>query len=205
MPETVTLQGRHVRLEPLTVAHAPALAAAAAGDRSTYGWTTVPDGLDEATAYVEQALAMAGLGSHLPFAVVVDERVVGSTRYLDIQTWAGSDPATPDAVEIGSTWYSPDVQGTAVNPEAKLLLLRHAFDVWRVARVQLKTDARNTRSRAAIERLGARFEGILRNADSGKGHDGSATRTRDSAMYSIIDDEWPAVEAALQARLASHV
>ena len=119
----------------------------------------------------------------------VDGRVVGSTRFMDV---------TPEArgVEIGWTWYAPDVWGTQVNPEAKLLLMGHAFERWGAIRVYFKTDARNARSRAAILKLGAQFEGILRNHRIRP--DGSY---RDSAVYSVIDREWPDVRATLLARL----
>ncbi len=200
------LTGRHVVLEPLTLDHAAGLAAASGGERASFEWTSVPDGREAVERYIEDSLALAAVGEHIPFAVRrrADDTLIGSTRYLTIEYWSGpAAEAAPDSVEIGATWYAPSAQGTAVNPEAKLLLLTHAFDVWRVGRVQFKTDARNARSRAAIEKLGARFEGVLRNFQPGMGASGSARRARDSAMYSIIADEWPACRARLESRLTA--
>ena len=125
-------------------------------------------------------------------------RVVGCTRLMELRWWRGR--ADPDEVEIGGTWLAADVQHTAVNTEAKLLLLTHAFEQWNVDRVALATDVRNERSRRAITRLGATFEGVLRNHRPSKvpGEDGLA---RDTALFSITADEWPAVRKALSERL----
>jgi len=199
-PAPVVLAGRRVRLEPLTLDHALALAAAAAGDRSTFGLTRVPDGVDDARAYVEDALDEAERGSSRPFATLLAEtgEVVGSTRFMDLQYWAVDDrpPGVPVVAEIGATWLAPSAQRTPVNTEAKYLMLGHAFETWRVQRVSLKTDARNARSRAAIERIGARFDGVLRRfnpaADAG---------LRDAAFFSILDDEWPSVKPHLESLL----
>lgn len=207
-----TLQGRVVRLEPLDAGHATELAAAAGTDRGAYGYTKVPDGLDDAEVYVAEALAQRDAGRSVPFAVrrLADGAVVGSTRYLDLEVfvwpprWPPGTPADvvpsdehpPTVVEIGSTWYGPSARGTAVNPECKLLLLGHAFEQWGVLRVTLKTDARNTASRGAIERLGARFEGVRRAHTLAT--DGTV---RDTAYYSVMADEWPAVRQGLDARL----
>jgi N-acetyltransferase len=199
-PAPVVLAGRRVRLEPLTLDHATALAAAAAGDRSTFALTRVPDGVDEARAYVEDALDEAERGWSRPFATTLAEsgEVVGSTRFMDLQYWPvdGRPPGVPVVAEIGATWLTPSMQRTPVNTEAKYLLLRHAFETWRVQRVSLKTDARNARSRAAIERLGARFDGVLRRfnpaADAG---------LRDAAFFSILDSEWPDVKSRLDSLL----
>lgn len=203
-----TLTGKHVRLEPLDVAHASALAAAASSDRSSFGWTTVPDGLAAAETFVAAAVAAATAGAEVPFAVrsLASGEIVGSTRFLGIQrwTWPSAD-GHPDAVEIGATWYSAATQGTVINPEAKLLLLMHAFDVWHAQRVQLKTDARNARSRAGIAKLGAHFEGVLRNFQPGLGQFGEGTGTRDTAMYSITPVDWPEVRDRLRARVAAFV
>ncbi len=208
MPDRVTLTGRFVRLEPLTMAHAAGLAAAAV-DRATYAYTWVPDGLAEAEAFVDEALAEERAGRQLPFATVRrtdrGDQVVGSTRFIDTTPWrwppvgAGRQRVgVPDTVEIGHTWLAASAQRSPVNTEAKLLMLAHAFDRWQVYRVRLKTDARNDRSRAAIARLGATMEGILRAHQPGA--DGTV---RDSAMFSITADEWPAVRANLAARLAA--
>jgi RimJ/RimL family protein N-acetyltransferase len=193
-----TLTGRHVVLEPLAVEHAPALAAAGAGDRASFRFTYVPDGDSEATAYVESLLADRADGRIAPFVQrrAGDGLVVGCTRFMN-PAWPLGRP-DPDEVEIGGTWLSADVQRTAVNSEAKLLLLSHAFDGWGVQRVAICTDARNERSRRAIERLGAICEGVLRrHRVSYVAADG--TRLRDSAMYAITIDEWPDVADRLRA------
>lgn len=197
------LAGRHAWLEPLTEAHVPALAAAAAEDRTSYAFTRVPQGRSQAAEYVRAALAKQSEGRTLPWVVrrCGDDAVVGTTRYLDMEVFGRADPVPdddhpPSVLEIGSTWYAASAQRTAVNTEVKLLLLTHAFDVWRVLRVTLKTDARNARSRVAIERLGARFEGIRR------AHVLAADGTvRDSAYYSIVRAEWPDVRTGLARRL----
>jgi RimJ/RimL family protein N-acetyltransferase len=206
------LQSPTVRLEPLAIGHAPELAAAAGAERDSFGFTWVPDGIGDARRYVEAALADAAGGRAVPFAVraAASGRLVGSTRFLDLEvfTWpppwppgvgrgpAPSDQQPPAVAEIGSTWYAAAAQGTGINAAAKALMLRHAFEVWQVLRVSLKTDARNTRSRTAIERLGASFEGVRRA--HAPAQDGTV---RDTAYYSIIAAEWPAVRARLAQRL----
>ena len=197
------LQGQTVTLRPLTAADAGALAAAASESRQEFVYTRVPDGVDEARQYIEVALADREAGRRVPFAIMWHDRLVGSTSYLDPQRWrwpAGSPlqrTDRPDAVEIGSTWLGASAQRTRCNTEAKYLLLAHAFDVWRVHRVSLKTDERNAKSRRAIERLGALFEGV-RRADM-PGQDGSV---RSSAYYSIVRSEWPDVRKKLEDALA---
>lgn len=191
------LTGNLVRLEPLTAGHVPGLARAAQEDRSTYGWASVPQA-GEVAGYVTHRLAMAGA---TPFAQVrlSDGVVVGCTSYSNPRPWL--DTGELFAVEIGGTWLAASAQRTGINTEAKLLLLTHAFDTLRLARVDLKTDARNQRSRQAIERLGARFEGVLRNW--GPSHaPGEEGRLRDSAMFSVTAAEWPDVKAHLAGRLA---
>jgi RimJ/RimL family protein N-acetyltransferase len=186
-----------VRLEPLSDSHVPGLMRAAEDDRSTYAWASVPRAGDVAD-YVAHRLAMPG---STPFAQVrlSDEAVVGCTSYHNPRAWLGTDDVF--AVEIGGTWLAPSAQRTGVNREAKLLLLTHAFEVLRVARVDLKTDARNQRSRQAIEGIGARFEGVLRNW--GPSHaPGEEGRLRDSAMFSVTAAEWPDVKARLAASIA---
>jgi len=201
----VTLEGRYVRLKPLSLDHVPALLAVASGPRQTFALTYVPSDEPSLRQYVAAALAEQTAGRALPFATVErkTDRVVGSTRFGNIEFWAwpaGSPQQRgehlPDVVEIGWTWLAGDVQRSGVNTEAKLLMLSHAFEVWRVHRVSLMTDARNTRSREAIQRLGARADGVLRAARVAA--DGGI---RDTAAYSILDTEWPAVKAGLQARL----
>jgi len=199
MPADVVLQGRLVRLEPLSLDHVQALVTAASEQRSSYGYTTVPADADAMADYVRVALADRETGRALPFATVEHDRVVGSTRFLDLDYWepdaGGAGAASiPSVVEIGSTWLAASAQRSGVNTEAKLLMLAHAFDTWRVHRVTFKTDARNERSRRAIERIGATFEGVRR------AHVVATDGTiRDSAYYSIIASEWPAVKARLYA------
>jgi RimJ/RimL family protein N-acetyltransferase len=201
----VVLEGRWVRLEPLTAEQAPALLQAASGPRETYGLTLVPGTPAETAAYIETALREQAGRRSLPFATVdrATGRVVGSTRYLNIEYWTWPEgnahqrgPERPDVVEIGATWLAASAQRTPINTEAKLLMLTHAFDTWRVHRVSLMTDARNQRSRNAILRLGARFDGVLRAARPAS--DGAI---RDTAAFSILEAEWPAVRAGLEARL----
>jgi RimJ/RimL family protein N-acetyltransferase len=202
----VTLVGRHVRLEPLSRAHVPALVqAAGSGPRDTYAFTSVPPTEGGMAAYVDEALQLLAGGRALPFTTVdaVSGVVIGSTRYLNVEFWAwpAGNPLQrgeerPDVVEIGATWLAPAAQRTEINTEAKLLMLAHAFEVWRVHRVSLMTDSRNVRSRIAILRLGARFDGVVRAARVAV--DGVI---RDTAAYSILENEWPAVKAGLQARL----
>jgi RimJ/RimL family protein N-acetyltransferase len=197
-----TLEGTHVVLRPLTLEDAPALAQAAAQSRETYGLTWVPEGETGARDYVRTALAMQEAGNRLPFAIVFEGAVAGSTSYCNIEHWrwpAGSPMQghdRPDAVEVGHTWLAAAAQRTRCNTEAKYLLLKHAFEDWEVLRLTLRTDARNRRSRAAIERIGARLDGVLRHHMPAS--DGSI---RDTASFSILAAEWPDVKRALQARL----
>jgi len=202
--EPTVLRGTHVHLEPLSAAHAEELAAAAARDRSTFGHTVVPDGVQAMAAYIDGLLADAERGSALPFAqrrahAGRPADVVGCTRFMNVVWWPGR--GTPAEVEIGGTWLAADAQRTPLNTEAKLLLLSHAFDALGVFRVAICTDARNAQSRTAIERLGATFEGILRNHRPSAGQLGTPGRPRDTAAYSIIDSEWPTIRARLQERL----
>jgi RimJ/RimL family protein N-acetyltransferase len=195
------LEGSLVRLEPLAVRHARDLAAAAEEDRGSYGHTLVPRG-SEVGGYLDAQFARAAQGL-IPFAQVRrgDGRAVGSTAYWDPRSWPGRDDLR--AVEVGFTWLSASAQGSGINAEAKLLLMSHAFSVLRVARVDFKTDARNERSRRALEALGATFEGVLRSW-SMSWMPGEEGLLRDSAMYSVIAPEWDAVRSRLTARLATH-
>ena len=190
-PTPVTLTGHGLTLEPLSEAHADGLAEAASDGRLWELWyTSVPDP-DTVTSYIEAALAGQAAGHMLPWAVLdTDGRVLGSTRYHDIVTAAGR-------VEIGYTWYAAGVQGTGVNPAAKLLLLEHAFDTLECGVVALRTDRLNARSRAAIQALGAQLDGVLRHHQPRP--DGTV---RDTALYSILDREWPDVRRLLATRLA---
>jgi len=199
MPDAVTLSGPAIRLEPLSFEHVQGLVVSAAEDPTLYRWTWVPQGAVEAERYVAEALDGRDRGSMMPFAVVHDGRVVGSTRFCDIQTWDWPDGRArahrdaPDVCEVGYTWLSSSAVRTSVNTEAKLLMLSHAFDVWDVLRVNLLTDARNEPSRRAIERIGARLDGVLRAARLAA--DGAI---RDTASYSIVSQEWPGVRARLE-------
>lgn len=189
--EVPTLVGRHVRLEPLGHEHAEGLRAAAAdGELWTLWYTSVPAPAQTAV-YIETALAAQAEGRALPFVVRdADGAIVGSTRYGNVE-------AAHRRVEIGWTWYARRVQRTALNTEAKRLLLAHAFETMGCNVVQLCTHWHNRASRAAIERLGAKLDGVLRShlvmPDGG---------IRDTVVYSIIAGEWPAVRQGLDHRLA---
>jgi RimJ/RimL family protein N-acetyltransferase len=202
MNESPILQGQHVRLETLSLAHIDGLTAACAADPSLYKWSMVPQGREAMARYVDGALILQKAGTTLAFATVrlADGAVVGSTRFFDIERWpwpAGHERqglTTPDVCEIGYTWLTKSAIRTAANTEAKLLMLTYAFEEWKVLRVCLHTDRRNEQSRAAMERIGAKFEGILR------GHRlASDFIPRDSARYSIVAAEWPDVKAHLAA------
>ncbi|MFF7789387.1 GNAT family N-acetyltransferase [Streptomyces sp. NPDC007991] len=197
------LEGALVRLEPLGHRHAADLARAAAEDRETYAFTWVP-GADEVDAYIDAQLARAATGRLAPYAQIsaATGRAVGATAYWEPRSWLSDDRL--DAVEVGFTWLARSAQGTGVNAEAKLLLFRHAFEEWGVSRVDLKTDARNSRSRAAIESVGARFEGVLRNwsRSSAPGEEG---RLRDSAIFSVTAPEWPRCRERLEERVKGYL
>jgi N-acetyltransferase len=190
--EPVTLVGKHVRLEPMTEEHIPALTEIGAGqpfwDFMLYGNINT---VDDMRNWVLDILARAARGTDLPFVALHLEsgRVAGATRYLNIVPH-------DRGLEIGGTWYGPEFQRTVVNTECKYLLLRHAFETLGCIRVQLKTDLRNERSQKAIERIGAVKEGVLRN------HmilpDG---RYRHSVFYSMLDTEWPDVKKRLEAMM----
>jgi len=170
MSDSLVLHGRHVRLEALERRHVDGLAAASAGDSSLYQWSPVPKGKVEAARYVDTALSLREAGSALAFATIRtgDGAVIGSTRFFNLERWSWPEGhalhgrSTPDACEIGYTWLAHSAIRTSANTEAKLLMLIYAFDVWKVLRVCFHADARNQRSRAALERIGGQFEGILR-------------------------------------------
>src|SRR6202047_2425760 len=202
--ENPALAGRHVRLEPLDHRHEVGLAAAAAAEPSLYRWSPVPRGKVEAASYVNTALAWSDAGTAVPFAIVRvnvradDNVVIGSTRFWNLERWswpqghARQTRHVLDACEIGYTWLTRSAIRTAVNTEAKLLMLTHAFEMWQVLRVCFHTDARNQRSRTALERIGGKFEGILRAHRMAADY-----AARDSARYSIVTAEWPAVRQQL--------
>ena len=191
-PLPVTLDGTHVRLEPLTLEHLPALVDVGL-DPSLWAWTVSAVASEaQMRDYVEDALAQQQRGAALPFATIHREsgRVVGSTRYGNIDRWNRR-------MEIGWTWVAPPWQRTPINTEAKYLMLRHAFERLGCVRVELKTDVLNDRSRRAIRRIGAVEEGVLRqHMLTGSG------RWRDTVYYSVLDREWPAVRKALEGMLA---
>lgn len=189
--EPVTLEGHWVRLAPLERRHIDALAAISADEEL---WRLLPEPLatrEDIERWVERALANAATGSELPFVTIerASGGVIGGTRYMDIRR-------EHRAIEIGSTWLGRAWWRTAMNSEAKYLMLRHLFDVLGCRRVSLKTDGLNLRSQRAIERLGAVREGVLRKHMIVQGG-----RARDTVYYSILDDEWPAVKAKLEAGL----
>jgi RimJ/RimL family protein N-acetyltransferase len=193
-PEPVVLEGRGIRLEPLTEDHHEALAAATKDGRLWELWFTAippPDGMP---AYVEEALKGQREGHMLPWVVrdLATDAIIGSTRYHDIL------PAI-DRVEIGYTWYRDSSQRTHVNTTCKLLLLQHAFESLGCRVVGLRTDNFNFRSQRAIEALGAKLDGVIRHHALRR--DGTV---RDSVMYSILAAEWPDVKRHLESRLARH-
>ena len=201
---SLVLHGRRVRLEPLDHCHVEGLVAAAAVDPSLYQWSPVPQGGAEGTAYVETALAWRDTGTAVTFATVRadDGVVIGSSRFFNLErwTWPQGHPRhgrhAPDACEIGHTWLTRSAIRTGANTEAKLLMLTYAFETWQMLRVCLHTNVRNQSSRAAIERIGGKFEGILR------AHRMAADFiARDSARFSIVAAEWPEVKQRLNGML----
>jgi len=194
IPAPVTLTSPDVRLEPLTLAHAPALARVGL-DPALWGWIPNPiTDADAMQAYVTTAIDEQRRGVALPFAIVetAGGSVIGSTRFAAIDV--------PNRrLEIGWTWLARSHQRTRANTAAKRLLLGHAFDALGANRVAIKTDIRNERSQAAIERLGAVREGVVRHQYIRP--DGTL---RDTVLYSVVPEEWPAVRAHLRARLAAH-
>jgi RimJ/RimL family protein N-acetyltransferase len=201
---TLTLADSVVTLSPLSSEHAEALWRTCSAVRETYSLTSVPASELAMRQYIDTALADQARGVALPFATsdARTNRVVGCTRFMNIERWTwpavkGIEmrPERVDAVEIGATWLAPEAQRTAINTHAKLLMLTHAFEVLEVLRVTLKTDARNLRSRRAIERVGARLDGVLRAHMPG--FDGAV---RDTAFYSILRAEWPSVREGLRAK-----
>lgn len=199
---TPALIGDHISLEPLARGHAAALAAASAAEAGAYQWSMVPQGLEAVERYIATALEWVAAGTAVPFAIIeqASGAVLGSTRFFALERWAW--PAGherhgrphPDGCEIGYTWLAPAAMRTAANTEAKRLMLAHAFEHWGALRVCLHTDVRNLRSRAAIERIGGRLEGILRSHRLA-----SDFIARDSARYSILAAEWPALKRRLAA------
>ena len=195
------LRGRHIYLEPLEIHHAAGLAEASAPDISLYRWSPVPQGKEEVLKYIQTGIEWRKAGSALPYVIkrAVDDVIIGSTRLWNLERWswrAGHERNSrefPDACEIGYSWLTSSAIRTAANTESKFLLLRMVFEKWDSFRVCLHADSRNMRSRTAIERIGAKFEGILR------AHRMAVENTpRDSARYSIVASEWPAVKMHLE-------
>jgi N-acetyltransferase len=194
------LTGTHIRLEPLEHRHLDGLVAAAAADPSLYQWSPVPQGERDAARYIATAVAWREAGSAVPFAIVriSDGVFIGSTRFWNLERWSWPQGhprhggLAIDGCEIGYTWLTRSAIRTAANTEAKLLMLTHAFEEWQALRVCFHTDARNKRSAAAIERIGGKFEGILR------AHRLAADYSaRNSMRFSILSDEWPDVRPRL--------
>lgn len=187
----VTLRGYGVTLRPLTQADLPELFAVTPPD--TFRWYSVPPPVTSVEAFAAHMLGLINDPARLPFAVVLDDgsggRLVGSTSFMDIR---------PEhrGLEVGFTWYTPACRGSRVNPACKRLLLEHAIETLKAVRVQIKTDVRNKHSQAAIEKLGATYEGVLRASFiQPDGH------IRDTVYYSVLPSEWPRVKAGLDARL----
>lgn len=201
MLELVTLQGPNVVLSPLAPEQLSALLTAATGDRRHFRHLEVPDDEASMRRYLELAEAERAAGRGLPFTIAerASGRVLGSTRFCGIERWPWPPEhplrrpgSGPDVVEIGGSWLAASATGRGVHREASLLLLTHAFESWRVRRVAFRCDARNEPARRAVEKLGVRFEGVLRAA--GIGPDGAVL---DVASYSVLDSEWRAVKAGL--------
>jgi RimJ/RimL family protein N-acetyltransferase len=200
-----SLSGQHVRLVPLERQHVDVLMEAArTDDPELYRWTIVPQDRASMTSYIEKALAWRETGLAIPFATtrVSDGKVVGCTRLFDLERWdwpAGhvrhASPH-PDIGEIGYTWLSQGAIRSGINTEAKLLMLGHGFETLGMARICLQTHAKNLRSQAAIQRIGGRFEGIIRASKLAPDH-----TPRDSARYSILAAEWPGVKENLNRML----
>ena len=201
----VQLEGKYISLVPLNMSHAQALADVANVSRETYALTSVPYDLESARQYIQRALDQYQTRSALPFVIMetLVGKVVGTTRFLNIEFWQYPEGHylhrpyySPHVVEIGATWLGEAYQRTGINTDTKLVMLKYAFEEWHVLRVAFKTDVRNMQSRKNIERVGARFDGIIRAHMPS--HDGGV---RDSAFYSIAYAEWPDVKKRLSAEL----
>jgi N-acetyltransferase len=208
MTKLFTLEGRFVHLLPMVPEHLDGLMAAATADRSTFHYTPIPWDRSGMSAYVDRALAKRERGDQYPFVTwsVESRRIVGSTRFYDLTPWDWTDlfPGSeslqrrdrPDVASIGYTWLEPSAQRSPVNTEAKLLMMTHAFEQWDARAVRIQTDARNLRSRRAIERLGCALDGVIR-ADRPAADGG----VRDTAVFSMLDREWPVHRQKLEDRL----
>lgn len=199
------LRGGRVQLEPLQRHHVEALLAAAAnGDPELYRWTVVPQDRDAMLAYVEKAIAWREAGTAIPFVTLraSDRLLIGCTRFFDLERWEWPPGHPrhghphPDVGEIGYTWLSQAAIRTGANTEAKLLMLGYGFETLGMTRICLQTHSRNVRSRTAIEGIGGRFEGIIRASRLAPDN-----TPRDSARFSILAAEWPAVKEGLNRKL----
>jgi len=193
------LKGNDVALRLLEPGDAPLLAQAASENRDSYKYSPVPQGDEGSRLYIQRALNQRATGERFPYAIVWRNRVVGTTSFMEFKHWVRPNQPPhpgPDVVEIGYTWLAAFAQRTGCNTESKLLLLEFAFETWRVERVSFRTDERNARSRNAILRIGAQFEGV-RRADV-PNVDGSV---RNSAYFSIVKQEWPQVKTGLRTKL----
>jgi RimJ/RimL family protein N-acetyltransferase len=201
MEKAVVLNGKYVRLEPMDFIHVDGLTQASSSDISLYKWSPVPQGKEEVHKYIQTAIEWREAGKAIPYVIIriSDGAMIGSTRFWNLDKWLWKPDSPrynwqfPDTCEIGYTWLSSSAVRTSANTEAKLLLLTMAFEEWQSFSVYLCADARNTRSREAIERIGAKFEGILRSHRLAI--DGIP---RDTARYSIVISEWPAVKKHLE-------
>ena len=201
MEKSVALKGKYVWLEPMEFRHADGLTSASASDISLYKWSPVPQGKEEMSKYIQTAIDWREAGKAEPFVIfrISDGAVIGSTRIWNLEKWLWKPENPrynwefPDTCEIGYTWLSSSAVRTPANTEAKLLLLNMVFEKWHSFSVYLCADARNIRSRDAIERIGAKFEGILRSHRLAI--DGIP---RDTARYSILASEWPDVKMHLE-------
>lgn len=206
MDYSFTLTGRNVRLEPLSAKHAEDLASAAADGGELYRFSPVPQTQDQAIQYVRTAVNWRDEHSAVPFAIL-DARgtVIGSTRFWQMEYWSWPEGHprhrrdAPDVCEIGHTWLAPAHIRTSANSEAKLLMLTHAFEAWRVFRVCFHADSRNERSIRALTKLGATREGVLRAHRLAVDH-----TPRNSVRFSILAEDWPAIRDRLAYRLAQH-
>lgn len=210
MPDLWSLEGRFVHLLPMDLDHVDGLLAAVIEDRSTFAFTPVPWDRPSMTEYVERAMSSRAAGDQYPFVTwsVDAQRIVGTTRFYDLTPWdwtclypdseINQRHDRPDVASIGYTWLSTSAQRTPINTEAKLLMMTHAFGQWEARAVRILTDARNVRSRAAIERLGCALDGVLR-ADM-PGADGTV---RNSAVFTMLADEWPDHRQRLVERLGA--
>lgn len=201
MAEIIVLEGRHVLLQPLKHSHIKGLIEAANENPSLFKWTYVPQDESSMTKYVDRAIECRDLGIAYTFVIIGknDNQIKGTTRYWNIEKWEwpGGHPldreARLDVCEIGHTWLRENAIRTAINTETKFLLLTNLFENWNALRVCFRTDVRNKRSQAAIERIGAKFEGILRADRMAIDY-----TIRDSCRYSILFSEWPDVKENLR-------